>query len=300
MAKRMALGKGMGALLGGANPAMVNDAVNNFKEKSLIEKSGPMGPELVSISEIHANPDQPRKIFKERELHELANSIKENGLIQPLIVSKDENGGFMLIAGERRLRASKLAGLESVSVVVKQATTQDQKVMAIIENIQRTDLNCVEISLAYFDLMSSFSLTQESLAKKLGVERSSVANYLRLLKLPRDVVDMLRKEEISFGHGKILASVKNDEEAFRLAKEAALESLSVRELEKRMKKKPVDLKPTKKGLYNDQLDDLRGKLEKTTGFHFQLKTKSNGSGQVTIKFNNEAEFNEVYAYLLKK
>jgi ParB family chromosome partitioning protein len=259
-----------------------------------------MGPELVSITEIHANPDQPRKIFKEKELHELANSIKENGLIQPLIVSKDENGGFMLIAGERRLRASKIAGVESVPVVIKHATTQDQKVMAIIENIQRTDLNCVEISLAYFDLMSSFSLTQDSLAKKLGVERSSVANYLRLLKLPREVVNMLRKEEISFGHGKILASVKNDEESFRLAKEAAAENLSVRELEKRMKKKPVDIKPKKKGLYNDQLDDLRGKLEKTTGFHFQLKTKSNGSGQVTIKFNNEAEFNEVYAYLLKK
>lgn len=300
MAKRMALGKGMSALLGGANPNVINDALGSFQEKSLVEKSGPMGPELVQVTEIHANPDQPRKIFKEKELHELANSIREIGLVQPLIVSKDDNGGFLLIAGERRLRASKLAGLESVPVVIKQGTTQDKKVMAIIENIQRSDLNCVEISLAYFDLMSSFNLTQESLAKKLGVERSSVANYLRLLKLPREVVDMLRKEEITFGHGKVLASVKNDEIALRLAKEAASENLSVRELEKRMKKKPAEAKEKSKGLYNDKLDELRGKLEKNTGFHFQLKTKANGAGQVTIKFNNEAEFNEVYAYLLKK
>lgn len=299
MAKRMALGKGMSALLG-TNPAVINDAVNNFREKSLIEKSGPMGPELVSIDQIHANPEQPRKIFKEKELNELADSIRENGLIQPIIVTKDDNGGFMLIAGERRLRACRIAGLESIAVVIKRGTTQDQKVMAIIENIQRSDLNCVEIAFAYSDLMTTYSMTQEAVAKKLGVERSSVANFLRLLKLPRAVFDMLRKEELTFGHGKVLASVKNDEITLRLAREAVEEGLSVRELEKLIKKKPVEAKEKKNGLYNERLDELRNKLEKNTGFHFQLKTKANGSGQVTIKFNNEAEFNEVYAYLLKK
>ncbi len=300
MARKIALGKGMDALLKGANPAVMNDALSHFEEKPLNQKSGPIGPEMVAISEITPNKDQPRKIFKEKELQELADSIKENGLIQPLIVAKNDGPGFTLIAGERRLRACKLAGMEFVPVVVKQGTTKDKKILAIIENIQRSDLNCVEIALAYFDLINEYKLTQEALAKKLGVERSSVANYLRLLKLPREVVNMLRKEEISFGHGKVLAAVKNDEEALRLAREVVAENLSVRELEKRIRRKPAKEKKQEKGLYADKLDDLKDKLEKSTGFHFNLKTKPNGSGQITIKFSNEAEFNTIYAYLLKK
>ena len=303
MAKRMALGKGMGALLGGTNINVTNDALSKFEEKPLnrvSEKSGPMGPEMVAIDQIKANPEQPRKIFKEKELVELKESIVENGLIQPLIVSKDENGGFLLIAGERRLRACKLAGIEQVPVVIKNGTTKDKKIMAVIENIQRSDLNCIEIALAYYDIMNSFKLTQESLAKKLGVERSSVANYLRLVKLPRDVVDMLRKEEISFGHGKVLASVTDHDRAIRLARECAQEKLSVRELEKRIKKKPVKETNSHKEYGGRDLDELRDKLEKSTGYHFALKQKKNGSGQITIKFNNEAEFNQIFAYLLKK
>ena len=165
-------------------------------------------PLLVDVNSIKTNPNQPRKIFKEKDLEELAESIKENGIIQPLIVAELENGHYELVAGERRLRAAKKIGLEQVPVVVKKATEREKMIMSIIENVQRSDLNCVEEALAYYQLMNEYKLTQEDVAKKLGKERSTVANFLRVLNLPRPVIDLLQKEILSFGHAKILASVK--------------------------------------------------------------------------------------------
>lgn len=298
------LGKGMAALLGSS--AMNNEVVESFTKKTdeikketkkvAVENT----PLMIDVNSIIPNKEQPRKIFKEADLQELSNSIKENGIIQPLIVSESEEAGkFILIAGERRLRASKLAKLYRVPVVVKRATKKDTLVMAIIENVQRSDLNCVEEALAYFQLMEEFNLTQEEVAKKIGKERSTIANFLRILKLPRDVIALLQKEKLSFGHAKVLAVVKESERAKRLANQAVEEQWSVRELERNLKAKAKPAKTEKNNFYDEKMDFLKQKLESKTGFHFNLKSKKNGAGQMTIKFSNEAEFNDIFEYLMK-
>jgi ParB family chromosome partitioning protein len=254
---------------------------------------------LIDINEIKANPNQPRKIFKEKELKELSDSIKENGIIQPLVVLKAEKG-FELIAGERRLRAAKLAGLDKVPTVIKKVTARERMVISIIENVQRSDLNCVEEALAYYQLMNEFDLTQEEVSKRLGKERSTIANYLRILKLPRDVIDLLQKELLSFGHAKVLAGEKDRERCLRLANEAVTEQLSVRELEKNLKKKAPSAKKPQEKYFDSRLDQFKQKLEQKTGFHFDLKSKKAGKGEFVIKFTNEAEFNDIYEFLLKR
>lgn len=308
MAKKVALGKGMASLL---SPAMdqdvhsevVRNALGNIDlemgNAGVNESNGSMGPLVVDVAKIVTNSSQPRKIFKDKELVELADSIKSNGIIQPLIVCEND-GKYELIAGERRLRAAKLAGLDRVPVVVKHGTTKQKVVMSIIENIQRSDLNCIEEGLAYFDLMETYKLTQEELSKELGKERSSIANYLRIIKLPREIVDHLRKEQLSFGHGKVLASIQDRDLAIRVAREAVEKQLSVRDIEKLAKNKARPLKEDRPLYSSDKLDYLKGQLEQKTGFHFSMKSKRNGSGQITIKFSNEAEFNDIFDYLIKR
>jgi len=153
--------------------------------------------------------------------------------------------------------------------------------------------------LAYYQLMNEFSLTQEEVAKKIGKERSTIANFLRILKLPREVVKQLQKEELSFGHAKVLAALKDDEFIKRIARMAIDQSMSVRELEKTIKINKKSKPTAKNKFFDDQLDAIKQKLEARTGYHFDLKTKNNGSGTITIKFSNEAEFNDIFDYLAK-
>ena len=306
MAKKIALGKGIASLIESAQSSVVREAVmrveRQVEEESKKEVVEMGSPAMVSVSEIFPNPNQPRKIFKEQDLEELANSIRENGIIQPLIVAKAERG-FSLIAGERRLRASIKAGLSQVPVVIKRGTEKERYIMAIIENVQRSDLNCVEEALAYFKLMEDYNITQEEVAKKLGKERSSVANYLRVLKLPRDVVELLRNDKITFGHAKVLSGLKDERDlTIRLAHLAAKHELSVRELEaeiKKSKRKNRDVPVSKNQFFEEKLVSLKDNLEKRTGYHFEIKSKNNGVGHIVIKYNNEAEFNDIYEYLLK-
>lgn len=292
---KSALGKGMGALLGtGATPL-------SLKEENQLTKSLPDGMIMLDIDQIKLNKEQPRKIFKDKELAELSVSIKENGIIQPLTVAKEDGGKFLLIAGERRLRASRLAGLTKVPVTIKNVTRKETMVMSIVENVQRSDLNCVEEALAYYQLMNEFDLTQEEVAKKIGKERSTVANFLRILKLPREVIGYLQKEELSFGHAKILAAIKEDEKAKRLALQSVNEKWSVRELEKNIKTSKKTARTSKTNpFFDENLDMAKTKLEEKTGYHFELKSKKNGAGFITIKYSNEAEFNDIYKFLLKK
>jgi ParB family chromosome partitioning protein len=292
---KTALGKGMSALLGSNSSAL---SANNIDNSTITNREN-NGSLLVPIEKIKANKEQPRKIFKDKEIAELSASIKENGIIQPLVVTEN-NGEFVLISGERRLRASRLAGLEMIPVVIKKATKKDQMAMAIIENVQRSDLNCVEEALAYYQLMNEFSLTQEEVAKKIGKDRSTIANFLRILKLPREVIKMIQRDDLSFGHAKVLVSLKSDEAILRSAREAVESKLSVRDLEKLIKSKKSTSKSKESNKYLDeQTDILKGKLEKKTGYHFDVKTKANGAGAITIKFNNEAELNDVFEYLMK-
>lgn len=294
--KKGALGKGMSALLGNSN-APLN--ANNIDNTSIGNNNTEAGFVLVDIAKVKANRKQPRKIFKDKEIMELSASIKENGIIQPLIVTLDEDKNFKLISGERRLRASRLAGLEKVPVVIKRVTEKEHAAMAIIENVQRSDLNCVEEALAYYSLMNEFNLTQEEVAKQIGKDRSTIANFLRILKLPKDVIKMLQKDELSFGHAKVLVAQKDDEVIKRFAREVVDNNLSVRELEKLIKAKKIKAPKQSNKFFDEKVDGLKQKLEKRTGYHFDIKTKTNGSGTITIKYSNEADFNDIYEYLLK-
>lgn len=311
MAKKLALGKGIASLLQDTStpPSVVQNtyqSLNNNVEKEIetrVEIKVEHTPLMVHVDAIKTNPDQPRKIFKEKELDELAESIKENGILQPLVVVDREDGTFELVAGERRLRAAKKIGQEQVPVIVKRATDKEKAIYSIIENIQRSDLNCVEEALAYYKLMNEYKLTQEEVAKKLGKERSSIANFLRILNLPRSVIELLQKEALSFGHAKILAAVKEREEAIRFANLAVENNWSVRELEKAMKQKTKTIgekEPSKNIFFEEKIDQFRKTLEQKTGFHYSLSSGKNGAGAITIKFTNEAEFNDIYEFLLSK
>jgi len=299
MAKRIVLGKGIASLINdNSNQILTETLKNHFtEEKENVLDNGVL---LIDISEIIVNPNQPRKIFKEKELDELAISIKENGIIQPLIVRKSEGKGFELIAGERRYRAAKKIALEKVPVLIKQVTDKEKMVMSIIENVQRSDLNCVEEALAYFQLMDDFRLTQEELAQKVGKERSTVANFLRILKLPRQILELVQKDVISFGHAKLLAGISSNDAIIRYANMCVAKEWSVKDLENMIKKGTNGLRDFKSNkFFDEKIDQLKNSLEKRTGFHFEIKNKKNDSGQFLIKYGNEAEFNDIYEFLLK-
>ena len=294
----MVLGKGIESLIAPAPSTSIDGGVgvHTLNKEERIKDENPLFVETISI---HPNPHQPRKTFDEKELTELSHSIRENGIIQPLIVSKTDEG-FDLIAGERRLKAARLAGLEKVPVIVKRVTDREKMVMAIVENVQRSDLNCVDEAFAYFKLMDDFNLTQEDVAKRLGKERSSVANYLRLLKLPQEVLDILRQGQLTFGHGKVLVSVKDVSQVTSLANKVIKDQLSVRQLEDLIKKGERE-----SGVFNasdtdPKWEQLRGELEQQTGLHFSINAKKNGSGQIGIKFSDQGEFNRIYEFLLSK
>jgi ParB family chromosome partitioning protein len=242
MNQRPALGKGLASLLGQNNPPPQAPSVSKAESiGSLESKSG--GPTVSNkdrhpgiamafADEIIANEYQPRHDFDERALQELSDSIKENGIIQPLIVRKTDSG-YRLIAGERRLRAAKLAGLKMVPVVVRKSTDKEALELALVENIQRQDLNCVDEALAYQQLMDDFHLTQEEVAKKVGKERATVGNFLRLLKLSSPVLEALKTGKITMGHAKALLSIEKGLEREALFDAILTFKLSVREAEKR-------------------------------------------------------------------
>ena len=310
--KKLALGKGIASLL---EIDTEEREVEGFEEAAMRQvKRQEKGPEeetftgmplMVSTKNITVNPYQPRKMFREAQLRELADSIRENGIIQPIVVSQAEDNKFEIISGERRFRAGKMAGLEQVPILVRRSTDREKLVVAIIENVQRSDLNCIEEALAYYQLMDEFNLTQEEVAKKVGKERSTIANFLRILKLPRDVVELLQREELSFGHGKVLAAIKDREECTRIAKRTWMEGLSVRRMELLIKKDKKQEKPrverdsSQQNFVDENLDSLKMSLEKRTGRHFLLKGKRDGSGQIIIKYNDREEFNNIFEYLMR-
>lgn len=295
--KKSVLGKGMAALLQSTTATTLEPETSTKKR---IKEN-----HFLLINKLVANKDQPRKIFKNDELEELRNSIKENGIIQPILVRPLDDGMYEIIAGERRFRAAKLAGLVEVPVVIKKATTKEMSVMAIIENVQRSDLNCVEEALAYYHLLNEFKLTQEEVAKKIGKKRSSVTNSLRLLKLPKSVLALLKEESLSLGHGKVLASVKESDLCEMYAREVVRNELSVRDLENLIKEgegqSPVNHKKKKKTkAYDRELDQITQELERKTGFHLNVKRNAKGAGSLQIKFTDKVELNSIIEYFLNK
>ncbi len=229
MDKKKGLGRGLESLFG-----FYEDESNNIITNQTERKTTADGVTELEINKIYPNPNQPRKHFDEEALRELASSIKTHGVIQPLVVNK-ENDGYMIIAGERRWRASKQAGLEKVPVVIKNYTEKQVKEISIIENLQREDLNPIEAARAIKQLMDEYNLTQEVVSDRIGKSRSNVANTLRLLSLYPDVIKMVEDGKLSSGHARSLVVIDDVNEQLRLAKKAVDGKLSVRDLEKAVK-----------------------------------------------------------------
>jgi ParB family transcriptional regulator, chromosome partitioning protein len=245
MAQKSVLGKGLASLLPGATglpgsppPSVLGvdpSKITNTPIQAPPVESGNrdrhLGISMAAVEDIHANQLQPRREFDEGAIRELAQSIKSSGIIQPLVVRKSQKEGFELIAGERRLRAAKLAGLKHVPIVIRRSTDREALELALIENIQRQNLNCIDEALAYTQLGKDFSLTQEDISERVGKDRATVANYMRLLRLPTIIIEDLKKQLLTFGHGKALVGVEDPEMRIRLRNQIIENHLSVRETE---------------------------------------------------------------------
>ena len=209
---------------------------DSYIESAVAERSATTGPQILRLSEIEPKKDQPRLIFEEDAIEELANSIAQHGLLQPIIVRESTGGFYQIIAGERRWRASKLAGLTEVPVIIIEADALKAAEIAIIENVQRENLNPYEEAMAYGALVENYGLTQEQMAEKIGKSRSAIANALRLLELPEEVLEMLKTRDISAGHARALLGLKNKDIIVDTAQEIMIKSYSVREVESLVKK----------------------------------------------------------------
>ena len=247
------LGKGLNALL-----SIYDEEEEQDENVSRETKPASNGIEGIDISLIYANPNQPRKTFDETALKELATSIKTHGIIQPIVLNRAEDGKYMIIAGERRWRAAKMAGLEQVPAFVRNYTPKQIKEISIIENLQREDLNPIEAARAIKQLMDEDDLTQEAVADRIGKSRPAIANTLRLLNLPMDVIELIEKNKLSAGHARCLVALSSPIEQTKVAQAAVAKKLSVREMEKLVKNL---LNPVKERPKTEQSLELRGMIE---------------------------------------
>lgn len=247
------LGKGLNALL-----SIYDEEEEQDENVSRETKPASNGIEGIDISLIYANPNQPRKTFDETALKELATSIKTHGIIQPIVLNRAEDGKYMIIAGERRWRAAKMAGLEQVPTFVRNYTPKQIKEISIIENLQREDLNPIEAARAIKQLMDEYDLTQEAVADRIGKSRPAIANTLRLLNLPMDVIELIEKNKLSAGHARCLVALSSPIEQTKVAQAAVAKKLSVREMEKLVKNL---LNPVKERPKTEQSLELRGMIE---------------------------------------
>lgn len=248
----------------------------------------------VAVTQIQTNPYQPRKHFEETALVDLANSIREHGIVQPLVVTRMSGDKYQLIAGERRFRAAQRAGLERVPVVVKDAMVGSQALeIAIIENVQREDLNPLEEAIAYQQLHQEFGLTQEEISKKVGKERSTVANFLRLLKLPEKVKQLVATGSLSMGHARALLAIEGGKQQEALAERIVRQNLNVRQTEllaSGQATKPVKKEEEKKDVFTA---DAEEKLTTSLRAKVAIERKRRG-GEIRIKFANEEDLIRLY------
>ncbi len=281
--KREALGKGLGSLLGLESSELNQSTMveSRVSIQNIVE---------IDIARIHPNPRQPRKIFRDSELISLAQSLKQDGVIQPLVVSKDGDN-YMIIAGERRWRASQMAGFAKVPVIIKEVTPEDMLRLAIIENVQRANLNVIEEAEAYALLIKDYGLTQDDCARKVGKDRSTITNLLRILALPQEVQDDLMNERLSMGHGRALLALE-DKQLIINARDIALsKKLSVRQTEqlvKKMKRQEANIPSESERPQSADLDYLADTLRS----HLRTKVKLVGSGsrgKIEISFFSPAE-----------
>lgn len=291
--KRSALGKGLGALLGA--------------ETSSPASSGEPGSvSMIQISDIEANPFNPRTHFEREALEELSQSIAVHGIIQPLTVRKVGQDKYQLISGERRFRASQLAGLTEVPAYVRIANDQTMLEMALVENIQREDLNAIEVALSYQRLIDECSLTQDQLSQKVAKSRSSITNFLRLLKLPAEIQAGVRDNQISMGHARALVSAGDEQQQISIFEQVVAHGLSVRDTEALVKgefslnRQPDEKEVVKKGKasnISEQQYVFKEHLSDRLATKVDIKKATNGSGSIVLKFSSENDLNRIIELL---
>lgn len=280
MAKKFGLGKGLEALIPNDN-------------KIIEEKN--QGVKVIDIKLIEANSEQPRKFFDDSKIIELSLSIKEHGIIQPLIVKKDIGGKYQIVAGERRWRAAKLAKITEIPVIIREFTEKDALQIALIENIQREDLNAIEEALAYKELKEKYKLTQEVLATKLGKSRTSITNVMRLLNLDKRVQEYIIEGVISEGHGKVLLALEGEEQ-YKVAQKIIDDDLSVRDVEKFIKhlqsKSDEDKKQKEPKKINPYYKDIKDRLQDYFGTKVSINSNKN-KGKIEIEYYSEEDLQRI-------
>ena len=286
--KRNALGRGLDALI----------------DMGEIETSGTSSISEIELSRIQPNPDQPRREFDDESLEELAVSIREIGIVQPISLRQQPNGTYQIIAGERRFRAARIAGLSTIPAYIRTVEDEAAMEMALIENIQREDLNAIEIALSFKKLIEQYNLTQEQLSERVGKKRTTVANYLRLLRLPAEVQIGLRDKTIDMGHARALLSVENATVQIELYKAIVAEGLSVRkveELARTMAQAPAKaaVKVARNSAQRKEYNLLRNHLSDFFGTKVQFSCDDKGKGKISIPFKDEEELERIVGLLDK-
>ncbi|MBK8387977.1 MAG: ParB/RepB/Spo0J family partition protein [Saprospiraceae bacterium] len=295
--KKKELGKGLRALLSNI------ENTNNIDTKKEIVRTLNSSVASILIDEVEVNPFQPRVEFENEALMELAKSIKVHGLIQPITVRAMGDSKYQLISGERRWRASRMAGLNEIPAYVRVANDQEMLEMALIENIQRSDLNAVEIAISYQRLMDECNLTHEALSERVGKNRSTVTNYVRLLKLPPEIQNSVKSGELSMGHARSIAGLEDIVRQLQFYKKAINEHLSVRQLEQLVKdnnqvKDRSDAKNlSTPEIQNAEINRIIKDLSKIIGVKINIKRDQKGKGVLQIPFSSDKEFNSIYDLL---
>ena len=261
------------------------------------------GVQEISLGDIDPNPDQPRRTFSEESIAQLAQSIREQGVLQPILVTPQNGGRYRIVAGERRWRASRAAGLDKVPVIVRDMDVIQQMEIALIENLQREDLNPIEVAQGIRSLMQQCGYTQETVANRLSKSRPAVANLLRLLTLPEEVIDMVRQGSLSAGHARVLAGMENNAVKLALAKETIDKGYSVRQLEAiaaAAKAEPVQPKKAapKKTTLSAELTELEGRIRETMGVRATL-TGTVKKGKIVLQYYSQEELEHLNDLLLR-
>lgn len=286
MAKKNALGRGLGALIEGTDDVIKNKPLSGMNE--------------IDVSKIVANPWQPRSHFDEEKLEELAASIKEIGIVQPLTVRKSGNT-YQLIAGERRFRASKMVGLEKVPTYVRTADDDTMLEMALVENIQREDLDPIEVAISYQRLIDECSLTQESMSGRVGKKRATITNYLRLLKLPAEVQLGLRDKLLGMGHARAIIGIDDSRAQIRLFKEIVKNDYSVRKVEELVREynNPSEPKKTTKPQLPEEYQQLSNQISSVFETNIKFSRDDNGKGKIVIPFASDEDLEKIISILDK-
>jgi len=307
MAVNKGLGKGLSALFSDAEEDFAQGSEEPVVKEKVIEKIVAVStgkPIDISVSKIDPNPNQPRKKFDDEHLGELADSIRQHGIIAPLVLM-EQNDRYIIIAGERRWRAAKLAGLEKVPAILKTLTPQQMQEIALIENLQREDLNPIEAASGIKELMTNYNLTQETIAARIGLSRSAVANMLRLLSLPQEVISLVRDNRLSAGHARCLITVESPAMQLNLAYAAADNKMSVRELEQAAKegqktKKPAPILTKAKSAPGGtrEIKDLISQMERIFGTKVSFVGTEN-KGRINIDYYSGEDLERIFKVLEK-